>query len=488
MRIFQKHVIFLAMVASIGNPLTPVHSSFASPVNAGISQLRESITLFNLEVHRISLENRSYRGEEGIMRISPEVGQSLGLKVVINEDYLKARDLYAKADSLKEQAIDLMTSTGSHASEKQIKKVADLAVEHNRAVDLAWESVSAYRASLTADIDDRMNDNLCVPVLDGLLQENLEKASYNLRDGLGLFFNQCQDMKDAPPLNLDNIKFVNRVFNEFTQKIPVATLEIYDLDRADKDDLEVSRAFWKKAMDRSGSRFMRELEATFEQNQNAEHPVDNLLFLALIRQESGFNPKNISYVGAAGLTQIMPGTAKALGMAKIYEPSYLEEAGAKLRQGRILREKAIDIFLSISEENSLALAKQALILMEKSMECSKRWKKLYAQYRKELLNTGTDQRLDPAKSIQYGYKYFSRMMAVQKGDISLALASYNAGPHRVKQYDGIPPYEETLDFRNKVISYYREYRSKVEKYRTTRAPEGDEPEEGGAGSALATDN
>jgi len=60
------------------------------------------------------------------------------------------------------------------------------------------------------------------------------------------------------------------------------------------------------------------------------------------------------------------------------------------------------------------------------------------------------------------------MMKLQEGDISLALASYNAGPHRVKQYNGIPPFEETIDFRNKVIAYYREYRARIEEYRATR--------------------
>ena len=53
-------------------------------------------------------------------------------------------------------------------------------------------------------------------------------------------------------------------------------------------------------------------------------------------------------------------------------------------------------------------------------------------------------------------------MKAQNGDISLALASYNAGPHRVKQYNGIPPYKETVSFRNMVLKYYREYLNKTE--------------------------
>jgi soluble lytic murein transglycosylase-like protein len=52
-------------------------------------------------------------------------------------------------------------------------------------------------------------------------------------------------------------------------------------------------------------------------------------------------------------------------------------------------------------------------------------------------------------------------MKEHEGDISLALASYNAGPHRVREYQGIPPFAETVLFRNKVLEYYREYLRKA---------------------------
>ena len=53
-------------------------------------------------------------------------------------------------------------------------------------------------------------------------------------------------------------------------------------------------------------------------------------------------------------------------------------------------------------------------------------------------------------------------MKDQNGDISLALASYNAGPHRVREFKGIPPFKETVRFRNRVLKYYKDYLSKVE--------------------------
>ena len=77
----------------------------------------------------------------------------------------------------------------------------------------------------------------------------------------------------------------------------------------------------------------------------------------------------------------------------------------------------------------------------------------------------SDDRFDPGKAMKYGFKYFSRMMNLQNGDISLALASYNAGPHRVRQYNGLPPFRETLSFRNKIMQYYSGYKLKFEECR-----------------------
>jgi soluble lytic murein transglycosylase-like protein len=63
------------------------------------------------------------------------------------------------------------------------------------------------------------------------------------------------------------------------------------------------------------------------------------------------------------------------------------------------------------------------------------------------------------QNILGGTQYLYYQLKDFDGDLSLALAAYNAGPNAVKQYGGIPPYEQTQRYVKKVLSTYQMYQA-----------------------------
>jgi len=121
-----------------------------------------------------------------------------------------------------------------------------------------------------------------------------------------------------------------------------------------------------------------ELDNIFEAAaQRYDLPVD--LLKAVGRVESDFRPHLVSRSGAQGIMQLMPNTAKYLGVSDVF---------------------------------------------------------------------------DPEQNIMGGAKYLREQINRFNGDVSLALAAYNAGWPAVKEHGGIPPFQETQNYVPKVFSFY----------------------------------
>lgn len=64
---------------------------------------------------------------------------------------------------------------------------------------------------------------------------------------------------------------------------------------------------------------------------------------------------------------------------------------------------------------------------------------------------------DPQQNILAGSKMLAGLINRYAGDLRLALAAYNAGEGAVEKYNGVPPYQETINYVKKVLHFKKLY-------------------------------
>jgi hypothetical protein len=62
---------------------------------------------------------------------------------------------------------------------------------------------------------------------------------------------------------------------------------------------------------------------------------------------------------------------------------------------------------------------------------------------------------NPEENIEGGTKYLKQLLEKFNGDLTLALAAYNAGPKTVEKYGNVPPISETRQYVKKIISLFK---------------------------------
>jgi len=101
-------------------------------------------------------------------------------------------------------------------------------------------------------------------------------------------------------------------FSEYLKAKPTSNVKFSVLP-----PLEVSKGFIENAVKKMA----------------AKYKVNEKLVMAIIKQESNFNPNAISAAGAQGLMQLMPATAKGLGVLNPFDPEQNIEGGVKHLRG-----------------------------------------------------------------------------------------------------------------------------------------------------------
>jgi len=88
-------------------------------------------------------------------------------------------------------------------------------------------------------------------------------------------------------------------------------------------------------------------------------------------------------------------------------------------------------------------------------------------------NLGVNNAFDATANVDGGTRYLRSLLEKYNYDVPKALAAYNAGPHRVDQYHGVPPYLETRAYVARIIREYN--KKKLAEQKAAAAPRKSNP-------------
>jgi soluble lytic murein transglycosylase-like protein len=83
---------------------------------------------------------------------------------------------------------------------------------------------------------------------------------------------------------------------------------------------------------------------------------------------------------------------------------------------------------------------------------------------------GVNDAFDPQENVDGGSRYLRQLLEQYNFDLVKALAAYNAGPHRVEQYHGVPPYRDTRAYVSKIVRDYNRKKDAEEKQASQTHP------------------
>jgi len=83
---------------------------------------------------------------------------------------------------------------------------------------------------------------------------------------------------------------------------------------------------------------------------------------------------------------------------------------------------------------------------------------------------GVPNAFDPQANVEGGTKYLRELLERYNFDLVKALAAYNAGPQRVEQFGGVPPYYETRAYVARIVKDFNRKKAAQEKAASKPAP------------------